>query len=469
MTRFFDSLPPNMLYGVVAIAVASLFLFSCGSKKEEKESDKVESLPRLTSLSHPEWSKNAVIYEVNIRQFSQEGSFDAVTKDLPRLKELGIDVLWLMPIFPIGEKNKKGTLGSYYSVRDYEDISPEFGTKEDFANFVQAAHNLNMKVVLDWVANHTSWDNKWIYDHPEWYTVDDSGEMVSPFDWSDVADLNYDNMDMQQAMINALKYWVKNFDVDGFRCDVAGMVPVEFWNRARKELDAIKPVFMLAEAEDAPLIVDAFDMEYGWEFHNVMNHVAKGDMDCDSIEAYFVRQLERNPQNAYKMNFTSNHDENSWNGTVWERLGDGAYTYAVLAATVPGMPLVYTGQEAGLDKRLEFFEKDPVDWKDHEFFGLYKKLFQLKHENPALWNGAFGGTFDRVETSNNEEIYAFMRVKDDHSVIVVLNLSDKAQNITIANEAWAGTYKNLFDDKQMNIPFVWKLDLNPWEYRVYYQ
>jgi glycosidase len=247
------------------------------------------------------------------------------------------------------------------------------------------------------------------------------------------------------------------------------MVPVEFWDNARAALDNIKPVFMLAEAEDAPLIVSAFDMEYGWEFHHIMNHVAKGDLDADSIQAYFDRQMKRYPRGAYKMNFTSNHDENSWNGTVWERMGDGAYAFAVLSSTVPGMPLVYTGQEAGLDKRLEFFEKDQVEWKEHPFFDLYKALFELKHENKALWNGEFGGSFIRLESSDQSNIYAFVREKEDDKVVAIFNFSDQEGEYEISGKYLSGEYTVFMSDETVSLSDKETMTLKPWEYRVYYK
>jgi len=470
MTRIVEHVSPHAIYIAMGIVIASLFLISCNSSKSGNNADQdTDKLPGLTTVNHPEWSKNATIYEVNIRQFTEEGTFDAFSAHIPRLKEMGIDILWLMPVHPIGEKNRKGTLGSYYAVKDYKGLNPEFGDADDFSALVQTAHENGMKVILDWVANHTAWDHAWIDEHPEWYTKDEEGNLVSPFDWSDVADLNYDEPGLHKAMINALEYWVREFDIDGYRCDVAGMVPVEFWDTARMALDNIKPVFMLAEAEDAPLIVSAFDMEYGWEFHHIMNHVAKGDLDADSIQAYFDRQMRRFPRGAYKMNFTSNHDENSWNGTVWERMGDGAYAFAVLSSTVPGMPLVYTGQEAGLDKRLEFFEKDQVEWKEHPFFDLYKALFELKHQNKALWNGEFGGSFIRLESSDQSNIYAFVREKEDDKVVAIFNLSDQEGEYEISGKYLAGEYTVFMSDDTVSLSDKETMTLKPWEYRVYYK
>lgn len=326
----------------------------------------------------PEWAFNKTIYEVNLRQFSEEGNFDGFRKHLPRLKELGVGILWFMPIHPIGELNRKGSLGSYYSVKDYLDVNPEFGTIDDFKELVKEIHSLGMYVIIDWVANHTAWDHQWTKTHPEFYNKDDKGNFIPPVDdWSDVIDLNYENKALWSEMINALKFWVTECDIDGYRCDVAGMVPIEFWIEAREQLDKIKPVFMLAEW-DTPEMHFAFDMTYDWNMHKTMNEVAKGKKSADEIIHHIQKDLENYPSYAFRMQFTDNHDENSWNGTVFERLGDAAECFAVLTFLIPDMPLIYSGQEAGLNKRLSFFEKDPIDWKEHKFFALYKSLIELK-------------------------------------------------------------------------------------------
>lgn len=276
-------------------------------------------------------------------------------------EDLGVDILWFMPIHPIGELNRKGSLGSYYSVRDYKAVNPEFGTMEDFKNLVNKAHELGFKVILDWVANHTSFDHQWATDHPEWYTRDEKGNIVSPFDWTDVADLKYDNNPaLWDAMIDALKFWVVEANIDGYRCDVAGMVPVAFWEKARTELDAVKPVFMLAEDEgQRDLMKKAFDANYGWEFHHIMNNIAKGEKNAADVWAYFAKEDTLFAPTSFRMMMTSNHDENSWNGTEFERMGDGAKAFAVMAYTIPGFPMMYNGQEVALNKRLLFFEKIP--------------------------------------------------------------------------------------------------------------
>tara|TARA_R110000868_G_scaffold37111_10_gene131559 strand:- start:47519 stop:48895 length:1377 start_codon:yes stop_codon:yes gene_type:complete len=411
----------SLIFGIL---LSGLFIGSCSQQTPD-----TSNAPKSSIVSHPEWSKNANIYEVNIRQYSPEGTFNAFKKDLPRLKEMGVKILWLMPIQPIGELNRKGTKGSYYSVKDYKAVNPEFGTKADFKALVDEAHEMGFKVILDWVANHSAWDNVWTVNK-DWYTLTDDGEFQPPVaDWSDVIDLNYDNPDMRSAMTDALVYWVKEFDIDGYRCDVAGMVPVDFWVNAHQEMDKVKNVFMLAEDGDPELLHEAFDMNYAWEYAHVIREIAAGEQSFEDLDNLFERDSERFPNNAYRMYFTSNHDENSWNGTDPGMYGPNFENFAVLSATVSGMPLIYNGQESVLDKQLEFFEKDEIEWKEYAYEDFYKILLQLNTENEALWNGDKGGDFNRIESP--EETYAFSRKKDDHEVIVAINISGAPKSITI--------------------------------------
>lgn len=386
--------------------------------------------PNPSNVEHPEWTKNANIYEVNIRQWSEEGTFDEVTDDLPRLKEMGVDILWLMPIHPIGEVERKGTKGSYYAVQDYKAVNPEFGTEEDFRELVDKAHELEMKVIIDWVANHTAWDNVWTVNNKEWYTLTEEGGFQPPVeDWSDVIDLNYDNSDMREAMLDALVYWVDEFDIDGYRCDVAMMVPTEFWNEVRSSLDEIKPVFMLAEAEQADHHEEAFDMSYAWEFHHVITGIASGERTLAELDELMEKEAIQFDGNAYRMYFTSNHDENSWKGSDLDMFGENFLNFAVLAATLDGMPLIYTGQESGLEEQLEFFEKDLVDWGEYKYADFYKTLLNLKHENEALWNGNYGGSLERIDLGS-DMVYAYKRVKGESEVLVVLNFGNETATLS---------------------------------------
>jgi len=441
--------------GIAMIAV----IFSCTGTEPEKPSQEEGQV-------HAGWSKNASIYEVNIRQYTPEGTFEAFNEHLPRLKEMGVDILWLMPVHPIGVEKRKGTLGSYYSVKDYKGINPEFGDMEDFKALVNEIHELDMKIVLDWVANHTAWDNWWIEEHPEWYTRDDEGNFVSPYDWSDVADLNYDNADMRQAMIDALKFWVVEADIDGYRCDVAGEVPLDFWDNAISQLRELKPVFMLAESEVPEHHDVGFDMTYAWELHHLMNMIAQGKAPADTLNDYHLKQDTLFPDDAYRMIFTSNHDENSWNGTVFERMGDGAKTFAVLSLTFPGMPLIYSGQEAAMDKRLEFFEKDKIEWGNFEYQDFYKTLLELKSKNSALWNGEHGGSLEFLNTNAPASVIAFVRQNKKDLVLSILNLSSLTHDIMIEAGDYPGSYTELFSEKSMDIGPDFSHKLGPWEYKV---
>ncbi len=372
-----------------------------------------QSCAQKISKVHPQWSKNVSIYEANIRQHTPQGTFKAFEEYLPQLKDMGIGIVWLMPIQPIGKENRKGSLGSDYSIRYYTAVNPEFGTVDDLKSLVNKAHELGIYVILDWVANHTAWDHHWTKSNPEFYTKDSDGNYVPPVDdWSDVIDLNYNNKDLRKEMIKAMEYWVKDCDLDGFRCDVAAMVPMDFWNDAVDSLNKIKSVFMLAEAHEPELHKHAFDMTYGWKFKDLFNEIAQGKKSVEDLDEYYNWENSNYHKDAYRMMFTTNHDENSWNGTVQERLGDAVETFAVLTGVIKGMPLVYSGQEAGLDKVLSFFDKDSIDWKETNLRKIYTKLFQLKKNNKALWNGSSGGDMIRIKSSNDKNIFSFIREKE---------------------------------------------------------
>ena len=445
---------------LILLILTTSILVSCNST-QTKQDEKVE----FQKVKHPEWSKNLSIYEVNIRQYSEEGTFNAFAEQLPRLKELGTDILWLMPIHSIGEKNRKGTLGSYYAVKDYYGINPEFGTEEDFRSLINKAHELGMYVIIDWVANHSAWDNELINEHPDWYSKNEEGEIISPVpDWTDVADFNYDVPEMRQYMTDALKYWVKEFNIDGYRCDVAGMVPVDFWNNVRYELDKIKPVFMLAEANEPELQEYAFDMTYGWNMHFLWNEIAQGKKTVNDLAQLFETEKTKYNSNDYRMYFTSNHDENTWKGTAIERLGDALKAFTVLSATAPAMPLIYSGQEACLNKQLNFFEKDPINWEtDCDLDKLYQAILNLKKENQALWNGDFGGSMKRITTTADDKIFAFERKKDESTVITILNLSPDEIEFELSDSIEGDNLTELFTKEALSNSFK----LNAWGYKVY--
>jgi cyclomaltodextrinase len=421
-----------------------------------------------TTVEHPEWSINSTIYEVNVRQYTPEGTFKAFQKHIPELKKIGIDIVWIMPINPIGEKNRKGTLGSYYSIKDYKAINPEFGNLEDFKNLVDAIHKQGMHVIIDWVANHSSWDNVLTKTHPDFYKKDSLGNFVAPVpDWSDVISFNYNNSKLWIYMENAMEYWIKECNIDGFRCDVAGMVPTPFWNFVRKELEKIKPVFMLAEAENPELHEHAFDMTYAWESHHILKEICKGKMTVDSLDNYYKKEKDNYNPDAYRMFFTTNHDENSWNGTVYERFGNAVETFAVLCGMVKGMPLIYSGQETGMNKPLRFFDKDTIEWKKSSLRDLYTKLVELKLDNKALWNGLRGGDMKRVKTNKDDKIFSFVREKENNKVFAVFNLSPENQKIEISNDVISGSYKDFLDDKKISLTSEYSIELPAWGYKVY--
>ncbi|NNK79853.1 MAG: alpha-amylase [Flavobacteriales bacterium] len=446
-----------------------LFLVSCQDKKaKEKTKDLAEVQEEYTKKA-PDWSKNAVIYEVNVRQYTEEGTFNAFREHLTRLEEMGVDILWFMPVHPIGEKNRKGTLGSYYSVKDYEAINPEFGTMEDFKALVDDAHSRGMKVLIDWVANHTAWDNVWVDEgHLDWYTLDSIGGLQPPLgtDWWDVADLNYENQEMRDRMISSMQFWLRDVDIDGFRCDVAEWVPDDFWDEARPQLDEVKPVFMLAEAEHPEHHEKAFDMSYAWEYHFIMNDLAQGKKDATHVGEYLTKD-KRFPSEAYRLQMTSNHDENTWKGTVKERLGDGVQAMAVMAATIQGMPLIYSGQEAALDHRLEFFEKDEIDWTETPLQGFYTRLIDANHNNEALWNGAYGGETRIVTVGNDNRVIAYHREKNGDSILILLNMSGEERDVSLNGEGIEGFYEELFTGLETEITTQYSERLGPWNYRVY--
>lgn len=413
----------------------------------------VAQTPARTSVTHPEWSRNAVIYEVNLRQFTPEGTINAFIKELPRLKELGVDILWFMPIHPISELNRKGELGSYYAVKDYKAVNPEFGTLDDFKNAVNEVHKLGMKVVIDWVPNHTGCDNIWVAQHPEWFSRNKEGKMYGPFDWTDVYELNYDNYYMRKAMVDAMKFWLTDAGIDGFRCDVAMEVPTDFWDDTRPQLQAVKPdLFMLAEASVPELQLHGFDMGYNWPMKDLFSEIAatsgqytfkkEGEpmktfptKTAVAIDSLLSDQAANYPQDSYLMNMITNHDLNSWEGTEFDRLGNLNQAFAVLSYTLPGMPLIYTGQETGMNRAFEFFKKDTApQWEPrNEYFTFYQTLNRLKHENKALLAGEQGGKMVRYPTTSND-IYAFSRTVGDNTIFVMVNLGAEKQKVKFTGE-----------------------------------
>lgn len=422
----------------------------------------------MNPINRPNWITQATIYEVNVRQYTKEGTFASFKNHLSRLKNLGVKILWFMPIYPIGELKRKGTLGSYYSISDYRAINPEFGTMDEFVELVKKIHSMGMYVLIDWVANHTAWDNSLTHEHPEYYRQDSQGKILAPFDWKDVADLNYDNKELWQYMIDSMKFWIEKADIDGFRCDVADLAPTPFWNETRKQLDAIKPIFMLAEAENPGLNEFAFDMSYATKFHKMMNAVVKQEMKVYDLFSWFDNAKKDFPENTIMMQFITNHDENSWNGSEHERMREAVNTFAILSFTVPGMPLIYSGQEVGFKRRLKFFDKDEIDWFDDcDLFGFYQNLIQLKNENPALWNDNYCDSIQWVNSSNDEAVFCFLRQKENNKIFVALNFSNEIQKIIVKDGNHTGFYKEYFTGEEREFFGFDSLILEPFEYLVY--
>ncbi len=430
--------------------------------------DRYQPSPYI-KIQHPEWSKNATIYQINTRHFTAEGTFRAAERHLPRLKELGAVILWVMPIHQIGHKNRKGSLGSPYAVKDYLSVNPEFGSLDDLKGFVAAAHEQGMYVILDWVANHSAWDNPLVDEYPEWYERDWKGDFrPTPWwDWPDIIDFDYNQPALRQYMTEALKYWVREVDIDGYRCDVAGFVPTDFWNNARKELDAIKPVFMLAEWESRDLHAEAFDMTYAWSWNETMHRIAMGKADLTSLFVYYSWNEKAYPQDCMRMMFVSNHDKNAWEGTEFEQFGDALEAAIVLSVVGEGMPLIYNGQEAGNTKRLAFFERDPIEWKEHPLGSLYKKLFALKKVNTALWNGKWGARMIQVPNSAPAAVFSFVRQNGQDKVFAVLNFSAEQQSVVFEDGLYHGQYLEYFSQEVVDLSGSTQLELEPWTYRIF--
>lgn len=440
------------------LIVSSLIIalaYSCDDQKPTTELNK-------------DWAVNGTIYELNTRQATPEGTFKAATARLDELKDLGVDIVWVMPVQPIGKEARKGGLGSYYAISDYTAFNPEYGTREDFQEFVDKAHSLDMKVILDWVANHTSPDNVWAAN-PGWHKRDSLGQMKVQYDWYDITELDYDNPDMRAAMVDAMKFWVDSINVDGFRCDMAMLVPTEFWESTVTELKKSKPdLFMLSEAEEVDLTRKAFDMHYAWNLHHIMNAVAQDKIKVDSLWSYFKEKEKRFEKRAFPMVFTSNHDENSHAGSEFSRMNGakGAEAMAVFTYLVPGMPLIYTGQEYGSDKMLRFFDKDTVVVNNTApQFAIYKSLNELRKENKALWSGEQGGDLVRLENTAPERIFSMKRSVDGDQVVGVFNFANEPTQVTIND---IGGKMKLFPTGE-TVDVVETMTLQPFEYRVYYQ
>jgi alpha-amylase len=451
----------NYLLYILPLAFVFFINESCNDQKEKE--------PTVETGTHAAWSAQSNIYEVNLRQYSAAGTIMAFEKDLPRLKDMGVEILWFMPITPIGLEGRKMTekdLGSYYAVKDYKGFNPEFGTIDDWKAFVKHAHDMGFKVITDWVANHSAPDNHWVKAHPDFYAKDSLGKLIAPFDWTDVRKLNYDNKELRDSMIDAMKFWVNETGIDGFRCDVADEVPVDFWKECITELRKIKPVFMLAEGKKMELYDAGFDETYAWNIMHAMAEVYSGKKSVRQFDSLINADNANYPKTAYRMFFTTNHDENSWNGTEFEKYGDAYKTFAVFSQTMyQSVPLIYNGQEDMNKKRLKFFVKDTIPWEgEKELAPFYKTLLGLRRSNAAL---AADASYKKLVSTADSSVFAYQREKDGHKVVVILNLSKQPQKFSIKDASIAGEPLNIFPGTKEKVDAAHQFSIEQWGYIVY--
>ncbi|WP_394175098.1 alpha-amylase family glycosyl hydrolase [Thalassotalea litorea] len=443
-------------------------------------------LPQYVQLEHPSWSINASIYEVNVRQYTKQGTFQAFSTHLPRLKKLGVKILWIMPIHPIGEVNRKGSLGSPYAIRDHLAINPELGSEQDFKRLVDDIHNLGMRVIIDWVANHSAWDNALSQSHPHWYKKTQGGEFrpTTWFDWDDIIEFDFHQQGLREYMINAMGHYIHTFNIDGFRCDVAGFVPLEFWHQAKANLDPDNQLFWLAEWEERDLHKHAFNMSYAWVLNELLEDIANGRRNAENLCGYIAKHNNAFPVNAIRMNFLDNHDKNAWDGSVATRFGAGEEALFALTLLMDGMPLVYSGQEVANQQSLAFFESDPILWPDdidrHPRHIWLQQLLQLKSTNPALQNGRTAANMQEIAHNQRQQVIAFYRQNKSHCVVYIANLSANALQVKFQDShsdlpplTHFLAPKNIPDEDQLPAPLdlalldFTPLELAPWEYRIY--
>ena len=459
-----------------SILLLSLLILSCQNQSEIARKPQVKTIEDTPFLPiNEEIISKAVLYEANIRQYSVEGSFNAFAEDLPKLKKMGVKIIWLMPINPISTTKSKGPLGSYYAVSNYTKVNPEFGTLKDFKSLVNKAHQLGMYVILDWVPGHTGWDHVWIKENSDYYLKNRKGEIIDPIDfrtgksfgWTDVADLNYKNMQMREALRKAMVYWVEETNIDGYRIDQAYAVPQEFYNKTFAILKRIKPLFLLAETDiyhpGGLDLVKKFDASYDWPGHHLSKKVAQGQKNALNYSRHIERTIKRYGPENIVVNFVSNHDENSWNGTIEESYGKAAYAFMALNYTIPGMPLVYSGQEYDLNKRLHFFEKDSFPKVSGKTMEFLQQLGALKNNHKALTSGLFGGSFKRLLNSKNDQILAFERERDGDTIVFIANLSKDYAQFTLPYE---GNFKRFQDFKNKRLSSSYQYDMKPWEFWI---
>ncbi|MBL7701321.1 MAG: DUF3459 domain-containing protein [Ferruginibacter sp.] len=414
------------------------------------------------------WAASTNIYEVNIRQYTPEGNFNAFAQSLPRLKDMGVEVLWLMPIHPIGKINRKDTLGSYYSISDFKAINPEFGTAADFKNLVKDIHDHEMKIIMDWVANHAAWDNVWTKEHPEYFIRDEAGNFKAPYDWTDVIQIDHNSEAEQDAMIDAMQYWVTEFDIDGFRADLAHLTPLAFWKKARAAIEPLKQgLFWLAESEEINYH-EVFDATFTWEWMHTTENYYKGKAGFSNLYDVLTKYDATFPEEAHRLYFTSNHDENTWNGTGIEKYGDMLKCLTVFSCTWNGIPLIYSGEEIPNTRRLQFFEKDTINWTgEYQFCDLYKTLLTLRKNNPALRSGDPAVSTFHILTEGGKNVMAYLRKNEFNEVLVFLNLGKEPVSFIIKDLLINNEYCNVFDKTVIRLNPGSFIKVQAWGYLVF--
>lgn len=454
------------------VALSIMLLSSCKlMPKEEKDDQHNKTGTMAVTTTNTEWKHTTNIYEVNVRQYTPEGTFNAFSKELPRLKDMGVQVLWFMPVTPIAREKMKGSLGSYYACSDYTSVNPEFGTLSDFKKLVDTAHSQGFKVIIDWVANHTGWDHVWTKSHPDYYLHDSAtGTFHVASGMDDIIELNFQNAELRKAMIDAMKFWVKECDIDGFRCDLASWVEVDFWKEARPQVDALKPLFWLGEFDEleSPDYGKVFDASYSWKWmHKTKDFYQQHQPLHELLD--LLQQYSNIGDSSMRAWFTTNHDENSWNGTEYEKYGDMAKALAVFSCTWNGVPLIYSGQELPLkDKRLKFFDKDPIPWTGkYELHDFYKILLNLHATHAALRGGDPAVQTLKLATTADDKIFAYLRKNGNDEVVVVINFSRDAVRFDITGNAFNGIYENAFSQTPNDFSSSKSFEMQPWEYLVY--
>lgn len=452
-----------------ALLLCLWLLTACGNNGDRITSEAKQQGDQYIKevLRHPSWSKNSSIYTVNVRHFSPEGSLSAIRKDLPRLKSLGVGVLLLMPIQPLAIANRRGSFGSYYSVRDHKSVNPDFGSMEELKLLINEAHSYGIKVAIDWVAHQSGVDHYWVSEHRDYYFQDSAGHAVrTPETTMDALPLNYQNESLRTAMIDAMKFWVEEAKVDGFRCLHANAVPADFWVQARKELNKVSSeVFMIADAEVPEHHLEAFDISASKELFGLMNGIATKSATLSELDDYFAKEDTQFVANSYRMTYTSDYAENALYGTAFERFGDGQFAFAVLAYNV-GTPMVYNGQETGAERQMKAFDKDTIAWNGYAASEFYNKLLKVHSEEEALWNGPYGGKMKRIKTENDDVVYAFIRRQGKSEVLTILNLSPSPTTV-VFGESVSGDFTSIFNQFKLTIFANGELPLEAWGYQVF--